>query len=58
MRLKITNYFAHVRQSITILQIERVLQTMRSGAKSMQDKQLVEENISKLITTDWYKFRL
>ena len=41
----IHKYFAQIHESITISQVNRALQTKRSGAKTMQDRQLIDEII-------------
>ena len=41
----IHKYFAQTHESITISQVNRALQTKRSGAKTMQDRQLIDEII-------------
>ena len=41
----IRKYFAQTLESITISQVNRALQTKRSGAKTMQDRQLIDEII-------------
>ena len=39
------NYFAQTHESITIPQVNQALQTKRSGARTMQDRQLIDEII-------------
>ena len=43
----IHNYFSQTHESITIPQVDRVLQTKRSEANTMQDRQLIIDEIIK-----------